>query len=83
MKEGHIHTMPDGSTWIVRNQEMVRTTGTLQTDAKGHYVCVDCKTQYPANSEDIDGLAKCNGHKIDLCQWCRPDSQPWAHGRGI
>lgn len=25
---------------------------------------------------------RCNGHIIDQCPWCRPDSHPWTAGRG-
>lgn len=41
--------------------------------------CVDCGTTYPV----IRDTAMCNGHKIDLCPWCRPDSRPWFRGRGL
>ena len=48
----------------------------------GHYCqCVDCLTFYPHMSSN--SKAKCNGVEIDLCPWCRPDSEPFKHGRGI
>ena len=28
------------------------------------------------------GKAFCNGHEINLCPTCRPDSKPWTNGRG-
>lgn len=65
------------------------TTGTLESGAKGHVMCVDCKTQYPVSEyydridDEIKSGIKCNGHIITLCPWCRPDSEPWKHGRGI
>jgi hypothetical protein len=59
------------------------STGKLESGLKGYYMCVDCGTAYPANSNlDLDRIAKCNGHIIDLCPWCRPDSQSWRNGRG-
>lgn len=62
------------------------TTGELIEGAKGWMKCVDCGTQYPIleymdNGEIKEGI-RCNGHTIELCPWCRPDSMPWMHGRG-
>lgn len=70
------------------------TTGELEYSASFQYTCKDCKTPYPVNTErSIAGIALipnarigealCNGRGIDLCPWCRPDSRPWKHGRGI
>lgn len=41
--------------------------------------CVDCGAGFPR--EDY-GSTKCNGIVINLCPWCRPDSEPWKNGRG-
>lgn len=41
--------------------------------------CVDCKTDFPI----LKGRPSCNGHAIEKCPWCRPDSAPWKDGRGI
>ena len=41
--------------------------------------CVDCGTEYPV----IRGRTMCNGVQIAWCPWCREDSQPWTHGRGV
>lgn len=46
-----------------------------------HYKCVDCETTYPASSSDA--IAVCNSIEIDLCPYCRPDSKPFTHGRGL
>ena len=51
----------------------------LGIDQFDWYVCVDCGTEYP---QADSGSTMCNGHIIDLCPWCRPDSAPWKHGRG-
>ena len=61
----------------------LQTTGKLEKGYSGHYKCVDCETQYLAASENIEGIAKCNGHIIMLCPWCRPDSVAWKDGRGM
>jgi len=42
------------------------------------FECEDCKTIYP----EMCGKIICNGHIIDQCPWCRPDSRPWTNGRG-
>ena len=42
--------------------------------------CVDCKTTYPSSDEAMS--PSCNGHRISLCPFCRPDSAPWKYGRG-
>jgi len=49
------------------------------------HMCGDCKTEYHHALNIDTGLfqAKCNGRFIDLCPWCREDSKPWAHGRGV
>jgi DNA-directed RNA polymerase subunit RPC12/RpoP len=53
-----------------------------------HYECVDCGTRYPLireyDEEWNETMAiKCNGHVITVCPWCRPDNEPWEHGRGV
>jgi hypothetical protein len=50
----------------------------LKTD---RWECVDCKTEFIRNPNA--DKPNCNGVKIDLCPWCRPDSKPWKNGRGI
>ena len=47
-------------------------------DRRSHYRCIDCQTEYPV----MRGFISCNGCNIGLCPWCRPDSEPWKHGRG-
>ncbi len=60
------------------------TTGELEYVAGFQYECVDCHTTYPMNHDiKVKEKASCNGHKISLCPWCRPDSKPWLAGRGI
>jgi hypothetical protein len=44
-----------------------------------YYCCVDCGTEYP--KKDNEPIT-CNGDIIGQCPWCRPDSKPWANGRG-
>jgi hypothetical protein len=43
-----------------------------------YYQCVDCGTEFPV----VNGNIRCNSHHISVCPWCRPDSKPWANGRG-
>lgn len=47
-----------------------------------YFRCVDCGTEYPTTSTNKGFGVSCNGHLIDLCPWCRPDSKPWTNGRG-
>ena len=56
-----------------------KLTGELKPIPGEYRQCVDCSTTYP----EIGPVAMCNGHQIDKCPWCRPDSKPWVHGRGI
>jgi hypothetical protein len=56
------------------------TTGELKQYRPGFLQCVDCCTDYLQVEE---GLANVNGHEVYLCPWCRADSAPWMHGRGI
>lgn len=51
----------------------------LGLDAYDYWRCIDCGTTYPVLGW---GKPSCNGHKIDLCPFCRPDSEPWKNGRG-
>lgn len=44
-----------------------------------HYKCPSCETVFPV----IAGEVRSNGVGIRLCPWCRTDSQPWMHGRGL
>ena len=44
-----------------------------------YFRCDKCKTDYPV----IGGILKCNGHIIDDCPWCKPNSETWKGGRGI
>lgn len=44
-----------------------------------HYTCITCGTSYP----QINNFIRCNGAAITLCPWCRADSAPWKHGRGL
>lgn len=61
------------------------TTGKLKYSPGDVYTCVDCDTEYPIkfDRKTLDDTAFCNGHSITLCPWCRPDSKPWKHGRGM
>lgn len=62
------------------------TTGTLEYGGTGksgiveydYMRCVDCGEEYPI----VRGAAMCNGHTINKCPYCRPDSVPWKFGRG-
>jgi hypothetical protein len=53
------------------------------------FECVDCGTVFPKlkeynpRTDEFEMHIKCNGHKINKCPWCRPDSTPWTNGRGI
>jgi len=62
-----------------------------------YYHCVDCGSEFPVldhvptsysgfvasvEYELRDGTPSCNGHKITLCPWCRPDSKQFMYGRG-
>lgn len=51
-------------------------------DGRGmqHWKCITCSTLYPRRS---GGSITCNGHNIGMCPWCRKDSKPWKHGRGV
>lgn len=63
------------------------TTGELKPTSIGvNYYCIDCNTIYPpvgSVAASVLGLAMCNGHPINVCPWCRPDSRPWMNGRGV
>lgn len=43
------------------------------------FECEDCTTRF---TREPSRSMTCNGHVIDLCPWCRPDSKPWTKGRG-
>lgn len=88
----------DCSNWIkntlkaghgVFNEKPISTTGTLKFSEITPYglltevewwKCVDCQTVYYGGHSQKG--AQCNGWKIAKCPWCRPDSEPWTHGRG-
>ncbi len=43
--------------------------------------CDDCATTFTAN---VGRPFTINGTINDgLCPWCRSDSKPWTHGRGL
>jgi predicted RNA-binding Zn-ribbon protein involved in translation (DUF1610 family) len=52
--------------------------GTLGLAKYRYSACLTCGTEYP----HLGPGPSCNGHQIHRCPWCRPDSQPWTHGRG-
>ena len=60
-----------------------QTTGELKYVAGFHYICVDCGTSYPMAYGKYGGSPMCNGYVITLCPWCRPDSEPYKHGRAV
>jgi hypothetical protein len=43
-------------------------------DSYAYWRCVDCGTDYPGS---------CNGHRVGLCPFCRPDTKAWKDGRGL
>jgi len=45
------------------------------------YVCEDCGEEFLKFLNAKGNLPKCNGHYIDLCPWCRPDSEEGKYGR--
>ena len=65
---------------------MAITTGKLERIEERLYKCIDCDTEFRLIPEDVkyplesEGI-RCNGHKIKLCPWCRPDSKPLTNGR--
>ena len=65
---------------------MTITTGKLEQISNRLYRCIDCKTEFIYIPEDVNPLdsegIRCNGYKITLCPWCRPDSKQWTDGRG-
>lgn len=42
--------------------------------------CITCNTAFIANLSTKKPV--CNGVEINLCPWCRQDSQTWKNGRG-
>lgn len=48
------------------------------------YECKECKTTFPKKISPYEAFPlTCNGVEIRLCPWCREDSQPFTHGRGL
>lgn len=62
---------------VVQKTGALLSQGMQKLGTQTHYYwrCVDCET-------DFAGCA-CNGHPIELCPWCRPDSKAWTNGRGL
>ena len=47
--------------------------------------CLDCDELFTCDTGWNDSLPfRINGVESDgLCPWCREDSEPWKHGRGL
>lgn len=62
-----------------------RPYGTIQSgprkgERQAQMLCADCDTYFYIAP---NGNTMCNGVQIFKCPWCREDSKPWKHGRGI
>ena len=62
-------------------------TGRLELSTASHWRCADCGTHFAYETDEvislIDAKVQCNGKRILLCPWCRPDSTPFKNGRGV